>query len=517
MAERRYFFKTEPYEHQFKALKRLIKNGYGGALLMEPRTGKTKVCIDWASYLHTAGKVNRVLVMCPFSVLDVWVNEIKTHCPVKYRITVWDKQGRKTIPLPPYGDDVLDFVLINYDAFSAPAAIKGKDEYGATLRYKKKGGKYEVVKAFRLWKPDAIILDESHRIKSTGSKKTMSIINMQWMRKADGLVTPLAPYRVIATGTPITKQKRVHDIYAQWKFLNPKSKLVKGHTAASFKAEYSLFIDKGGFPSWVKNRNEAKLHKLVHKDSFSAIRSECFDLPPAFPDQIIRVPLEESAKAYDEMAATMVAKVEEGEYTEATIPLTQILRFGQITSGLARTVPTEAHPDGRLIRIGREKLRYLEELLTDYFDQGEKVVVCARFRGDYVGIQEVAAKLKVEPQLLIGGMSRQERTEAIERFRVKDGPALFIMNPQAGSLGIDLRTASTMIWFSLTQSYVDYSQSLDRIALSDVACRFIYLLAEGTYDELQYAALQEDGNVAKAIIRDPKILLREYAAQKSGE
>src|SRR3546814_10797975 len=47
-----YRFKTRPYAHQKEALRQLISNGYGGALLMEPRTGKTKTTIDYMSMLH---------------------------------------------------------------------------------------------------------------------------------------------------------------------------------------------------------------------------------------------------------------------------------------------------------------------------------------------------------------------------------------------------------------------------------------------------------------------------------
>lgn len=77
-------------------------------------------------------------------------------------------------------------------------------------------------------------------------------------------------------------------------------------------------------------------------------------------------------------------------------------------------------------------------------------------------------------------------------------------------MGIDLRTASTMVWYSLTQSYVDYTQSRDRIALSGKANRYVFLLAEGTYDELQYDGLQNDRDVVKMIHESPERLLRNF-------
>ena len=509
----KYRFKTKPYRHQYAALKKLLELEWGGALLMEPRTGKTKVAIDFASIRHQQGRVNRVLVVCPMAIVDVWTDEIATHCPFEYTITIWDKKGRKQSDLPKFGRTTLDFVIINYDAFSTPGKITGRrDEDGTAIRSKRRGGRYDIMAKFKAWAPQLIILDESHRIKSPSAKKATALVRLG----------PVADYRLICTGTAVTKAKRTFDLYMQWKFLNPQSRLLYNyddgtrHTSATFKDMYGRFLQltvpgtKSKYQKFQGLRNPKRLHRLVHAESFAVTRDECFDLPAAYPDQIIHVPLEESAAIYDQMAEEMVALVREGEYTEASIRLVQNLRFAQITSGLAKTEPTPAYPTGRLLRVGSEKLRVLEDLLVDWFDQEEKLVICARFRADIEGIAALCRKLKVEPYLLYGGQTREERTKAISGFRLKEGPAAFIMNPQAGSMGIDLRTASTMVWYSLTQSFVDYSQARDRIALSGKANRYVFLLAEGTYDELQYEGLQEDKDVVKMIHESPERLLRNF-------
>ncbi len=84
-----------------------------------------------------------------------------------------------------------------------------------------------------------------------------------------------------------------------------------------------------------------------------------------------------------------------------------------------------------------------------------------------------------------------------------------IIQPQAASLGIDLSTASHMVWFSLTSSWVDYTQACDRIALSRNSTTFTYLLAQGTVDEVIYEALQSDGKVSAQILKKPSTLLRK--------
>jgi hypothetical protein len=75
-------------------------------------------------------------------------------------------------------------------------------------------------------------------------------------------------------------------------------------------------------------------------------------------------------------------------------------------------------------------------------------------------------------------------------------------------VGIDLSTAAHMVWYSLTNSWVDYTQACDRIALSKKATQYTYLLAKGTADELLLKALQTDGNISERVLRNPRAVLR---------
>jgi len=117
--------------------------------------------------------------------------------------------------------------------------------------------------------------------------------------------------------------------------------------------------------------------------------------------------------------------------------------------------------------------------------------------------------------VLRGGVKRWERDQRRRDFQAYDGPAAFIMQPSSGSLGIDLSSSGTFIWYSLTSSYVDFTQSEDRIALNPHGTRFIYLLGEGTYDEVMYKILQEDGEVAKEVMRAPERILRSEELRHS--
>ena len=500
----KYRWKKRPYAHQVQAIKKLLSTGFGGALLMEPRTGKTKVVVDYASILHLAGKVNRILVFTPVAGLGVWEDEIATNCPVKYRILIWDRKtrrGRKRrgtrtpTPLPPFGDDILDFVIINYDALSTAGAVMGHDSEGNIRRSKSWGGRFTIKKEIIKWQPQLIVLDESHRIKSPSARKSTMIHSLQ----------KIPDYRVIMTGTVVTKKKRIFDIYSQWKFVNPER--FADMTFSEFRARYGRWLEKNGYKQWIRNIHERELHTMIHHDSFSIMREECYDIPRS-TSQIIHIDLEESAETYDRMAEDMVAKIRTGEITEASIRLVQGMRLKHITSGISKTVPSSTHPNGHWVIIGSEKLRMLRSRLEDLLDSDEKVVIGAVWRPDILRIQKLCAAMRVPYFTVQGGMSRPDREYARVQFPKVDGGAVFIGQPASAGEAIDLSCASIMIWYSLTSSWVNYRQFSDRIALSDRPTFYEFFLARGTYDELLYQVLLEDGDIGKAMITSPDRLLR---------
>lgn len=554
-----YKYKTTPYLHQVKALKKLLSTGWGGALLMEPRTGKTKVAIDYACVMHQLGHVNRVMVVAPAGVMGVWEEEIPKHCGVPHTITIWDKKGRRQLDLPKFGNDRLDFVVTNYDAASTPGSFRrdpktgrvawwrqykkgarykpqpdqfqrdaegnliwwkrtktqlgyrwtrcDEDDEGAELRVDqkamkirdRKGGKYEFKKRIIAWQPQLMLLDESHRIKSPSAAKS----------RVFHALSKLVPYRVIMTGTVVTKKKRIFDVYSQWLFLNRNrfvDEVGEPLTFAEFKDEYSVTTKRNGYPQWLRNKHEQKLHRLIHEDSYSVLREDCFDMPPLTPQEI-PVHLDESAEAYDQMAEDMVARIRDGEVTEASIALVQSLRLRQLSNGVAKIMPNKRHPKGVLRVIGREKLDVLQDRLEDLMEAGEHVIIGASFRADVARIEKLCRKHKWKHFIIQGGVKRQVRDQMRRGFEAHPDGAIFIGNPAAASEGIDLRSAAIMIWYSLPLSWVHYRQFMDRNALHS-GPRFVeYLLASGA-DRLVYETLLEDGDVGKRMITSPERLLR---------
>lgn len=501
----RYEWKRKPYAHQVKGVRKLLSTGRGGALLMEPRTGKTKTTIDYLSFLARADKIDRAVIIAPARVLDVWVDELHANCPVKYHVHIWDADARASKAIPPVreGRYDLNILLVNYEAFSVPGKkTKSGKESKASGRFKNRA-------LIRKWldrHTAACVLDESHKIKSASGKAATMIVSMQ----------PMFQYRVILTGTPVTKAKRIFDIYMQWLFLNP-DRFSDVPTVSDFKNRYGQWTNANGFPQFLRAANLPELRKRIHADAFEVKREDCYDLPPS-TTRLQRVILDtHTATVYDELAEEYVAILEHDDEeveVDAPIELVLAMRLSQVTSGFARTSAVvneegEVEKPAVTIPLGTSKLDALRTILEEHIENDEPVVVCARWKYDLDSIERLCETLFIPHYSIRGGLSRNRVSDNIRQFSKSAGVAVAIMQPDAGALGIDLSRASHMVWYSLPLSWVNYSQSCDRIALSDKPTTYTYLLVPRTVDRLIYDMLQTDGDVAKTIARNPRKVLRK--------
>ena len=519
----RYRFKTRPYLHQIEGIRFAFKQfnqGLGAGLLFEPRTGKTKTTIDIAAILALKHNVRKVLIIAPNRVLGTWAREFHTHSPMVHEIIVWDaKERRKGAIRQPAGHLDLQVVVTNYETFGTPGTML------ASGRRSRSTGRFKNRKYITDWidgDPALIVCDESHKLKSPSGKASNMIVGMRkWFK-----------YQLILTGTPVTKARRASDIYMQWRLINPSRFSSWGATYEDFRNHTGKWIEANGFPQWVGPREHGlrDLQHGIHQDGLVIRRAECFDLPATLPDRIIDVPLITSAKHYDEMAETFITQLENGEIAEASIPLVVMMRLAQITSGhVGINKPGKPRPHQYKVnrqtgeplmvyptitethKVGEEKLRALKELLTEEtIEKEEPTIVVARWKHDLDAVQALCKTLKIPHWSIRGGMTRSATDDALRMFsKHEDQPAVMIVQPQAGGVGIDMRVAGHTIWYSLTSSFVDYTQMRDRNALHAKAVQHTFLIAPNTVDALLYETLQTDHDVAKQILTRPSVLRRK--------
>lgn len=99
--------KAAPYKHQIDAFNFVCgKFGLipasgmassGAALLMEMGTGKTITSIAVAGALYQTGKIHRILVVAPLSILGVWREEFEKFADFDYSLAVLEGSAAKKI------------------------------------------------------------------------------------------------------------------------------------------------------------------------------------------------------------------------------------------------------------------------------------------------------------------------------------------------------------------------------------------------------------------------------------
>ena len=472
MTKLKYKFKTQPYKYQIRAIKKIHKLDGRAGLFMEMGTGKTKVAIDWAGIGFRNMNICRVLVICPISVMGVWERQIKEHLPFFARVRLLygsTKERAKLIRFMLKSPQTSqDWIVVNYEGIWRGS---GRDSIEDLLEK---------------WGPDLVICDEAHRLKSNGAKQS----------KVAARIGRQATQRLILTGTPITKSPL--DVFGEFRFLDDQ---VFGSNWYRFKNYYGVW---GGFGNYQLRgyKHLTELITRVRDNTFRIKKVQAIDLP----DKVfVTVPVELGQKAvglYKKMAKQMIIEIEETHAT-AAIVLTKILRLSQITSGFVKTV------DGEVKVFDDSKLSACLDLLEDILDSGQKVVIFVRFRKDIERLEEsIMQKFKQIPLILSGSVPHKERDSLIEKFHEDKKAKVFIAQIQAGSLGISLTPASVAIFYSLDYSYANYVQAQDRLHRIGQTSKVTYyhLVVPRTIDSLTLQILKEKGNLAEAIVHDPRIL-----------
>jgi len=471
----KYTYKTTPFAHQKKALKKLYDLQGTGALLMEMGTGKTKVAVDWAGIGFFNDNVRRVLVIAPLSVLGVWPRQIRQHSGAPARIFRLDGsidhrvRALRKIMAVPRTDPTLIYVIINYEGI---------------WRENRKGTAIEQL--LKDWAPDLVIFDESHRLKSPNSKQSRSAYR----------ISQSARMSLLLTGTAITKSPL--DIFGQFRAMRPE---VFGTNWFQFKFTYGIW---GGFGRYQLRgyRNMKDLIGKVRANSYRIKKEQCLDLPEKLFETVPITLGQKANKIYRQMAEEMIAEIEETHAT-AAIVLVKLLRLSQITSGFVKDI------EGNIKIFDDSKLNTCVDLIQDSLEEDHKVVIFVRFRSDIDRLSEKLHGLKIRHAILSGSVPVGNRDSLVQEFHRDPKLQVFISQIQAGSLGIDLTPADVCIFYSLDYNAANYWQAQDRLHRIGQTRKVTYyhLVVPRTIDAVVLRVLKEKGNIAEAVIHNPRSLL----------
>lgn len=465
---------TTPYAHQTRHLETRWDTP-AWALLWEMGTGKSYATILTAARLYGTNAIDALVVIAPKGVYRNWEGEVEKHWPdgpVRPVVTTW---GRKAPTTNRVG---LRVFLMNVEAL-------------ATAR-----GELALLDWLQRHRA-LLVVDESTSIKNHKAKRT----------KALARLAPLAPYRRILTGSPVTQSPL--DLYGQLSVLSPRPLgfssfwAFRGRFAEvkkrklrlqSVKPDGTIERKEREISEVVGYRKLDELKELLETCSDRVLKEDCLDLPPKVY-QRREVELTDAQRiAYAEMVKESKA-ILEGATVTAPIALTQILRLHQIACGFV--MGDDGHP---MILHNHRRDALLEAL-----DEagGKAIVWCP-----YVPMIRYAASLLRQeygaPAVVtyFGETSSDEREEAKRRFQEDPTCRFFVGNPQTAGYGLTLTAAKTVVYFANGWKLEERQQSEDRahrIGL-DHSVTYVDLVAPGTVDERILEALRSKRDIANEVL-----------------
>lgn len=442
-----YRFATTPRPYQREALKFLLRNR-GGGLQVPMRWGKTKVAIDFANAMHLMEGVKRVLVVGPISSLGVWPDQIDKHTPDGFD---------------------LEWLVVNYE--SSYDRLYGKRRQWTDVPSQQ----------LHDFDADLVVVDECHNLGNPQATSSRHVYDL----------CQAARFRLLLTGTMF--HRKPFFVFGQAKLYDPS---IFGTSFSAFKQMIAVFGGYGGYEVLRYQNLDWMMEKLkpwVWIEDY---------VPPGNP-VVNELRFELTGKArqrYMEMEHDSMVTVGE-ETVVSPIVLSRHLRCQMMAGGWLRA------ESGKYIRVGEDQARVGRDRLREYREQDvHKVVVGCRFVPELKDAAEAAQRAGFRVILLHGKVPKHDRANRIRDFNGTKKPTAFIAQLQTAKESIDLSAADTMLFWSLSESFVTHDQFSRRIEKyeDERTLMYDYLIANGTRAEVTYESLQLKQDVATFMARDPR-------------
>ena len=427
----------DPYDHQ-KATASFMTLNRKSFCFNEQGTGKTASAI-WASdYLLEQGKINRVLVICPLSIMEsAWRNDLFSFAMHRKVDVAYGsaKKRREIIE----GD--AEYVIINYDGVEIVQDAVADGGF------------------------DLIIVDEATHYKNVQTKRWKTL------NKLVGKNTWLW----MMTGTPAAQSPI--DAYGIAKLVNPNG------VPRFFGSFRDTVMQKVTNFKWVPKDTATE---TVHRALQPAIRytkEECLDLPPMVyvKREVDLTP--QQKKYYKELKSKMVMQAA-GEQITAANAAVNMNKLLQISSGAVYT------DNGDALEFDITK-RY--KVMREVIDEAsKKVLVFVPFKHTIDLLTEKLRKDGITTEIIRGDVSAARRTDIFKRFQEQDDPKVLVIQPQSAAHGVTLTAANTVIWWAPTSSLETYAQANARVHRSgqDQKCTVVHL--QGSYVEKRVYTLLDN-------------------------
>ncbi len=424
-------------------MSRLLRHDCHCLLADEMGLGKTVQVI--ALLLAERKEGERVIVVCPASVVPVWISEFAKFAPsVKI-----GKFGGRTAKAA----ESLDVVVVSF------ALLRNRIERLVTEEF------------------DYAVVDEAQFIKNPDSKVSRSCRRLRAKR------------RIALTGTPI--ENKPLDIWPAFQFLMPgmlgsrdQFDRLYGENPGAFKARLRAQIK----PFMLRRTKSEVALELPEK---VIVDLEC-PVTPVQAREYKRICEEGLARFGDDLGSAMRTS------RFATLSLLTRLRQVSCDPQLLPWMDASIEDSG--------KLMVLLEKLIEVLGTGHKVVIFSQFVRFLVRAREMIEHAFPELPIFELTGSTRDREAPVKGFQDTEQTSAMLVSLKAASVGITLHAADYVFLLDPWWNPAVESQAIDRVhRIGQTKTVFVYrLFAQGTIEEKIQHLQQEKRDLFDSIVNDTK-------------
>ncbi|KAI0344484.1 hypothetical protein BDW22DRAFT_1412345 [Trametopsis cervina] len=421
-------------------------NGMNCILGDEMGLGKTLQTLSLFAYVAetTKGTIEPHLIVCPLSVVDTWLREIKHWLPSFRTLRFHAHESERTrLKLAVRdGEVAFDICVTTYEGYSM------EDSWFKSRRW------------------TYVVLDEGHRIKNSET---------QIAHKLHGIGSL---YRLILTGTPI--QNNLVELWGLLHWLYPN--IFTKHTERLFHDAFNL--TQGTYALPFLSSTEKLLSKIMLRRTKDSVEGQ-ISVPPK-EELTVFLPMSEAQRFWtyrlltrldtldledifagkeeggeglgagrEEVKAHLQAQIQTnrtggGSATQWKRLMNLLMQLRQVCDHpyLIPDVEPDPYINGEHVVASSSKLVLVDKLLSDILPKGERVLIFSQWTGMLDLLEDFMALRSISYARLDGSTPRPRRTFDIKLFQQEKSPfQVFLISTKAGGLGINLTKASHVIMF----------------------------------------------------------------------
>lgn len=419
-------------------------------------TGKTASVIWAADYLMKIGKIKRVLVVSPLSIMhSAWIQDLFSVAMHRTAAVAHGTRDKRVAVIK--GD--FEFVVINYDGIS-------------TVQGELKAAKF-----------DLVVCDECTYVKTATTTRWKSL---------NSVIAPDAMLWML-TGTPAAQSPL--DAYGIAKMVNPNK------VPRFFGSWRDMVMTKISQFRWVPMPNSKDTVSAALTPAIRFTKEQCLDLPPV-TYQLREIEMtKQQQKYYNKLKKQLLIEAAGEQITapNAAIAMNKLLQLscGVVYADNGETIEFDAS-------------NRLREVVDAVEAASHKTIVFVPFRH---AIEVVAERLRKEGfsvGIINGGVPLNARTKLFKDFQESPDPHVLVIQPQSAAHGVTLTAANTIIWYGPVASVETWLQANERINRPSQVNKMTVIKISGSPVEKRlYNVLESRETAQKALVSLYETILKE--------